>query len=207
MTRRWILVGLPMVVVAVLFMLQGRHADRVELDPARRAGPRPRGSSTSTDVPSPSIRASAAVPAELSVKVTSTALEVLDFKVPSTTARAVNSWLDFESAISDLSRSRECRGDGTYRQEVLRMTADVLDLKPDEGPTLDSTLRIVQTDLRRLQPEAESRFQPGREAALACFDPFLNHGRERHPECRTYWGRWVTRSCGFGPLRGQQEAI
>jgi len=152
---------------------------------------------------------------------TSTAVEVIDSKVPHATARAVNSWFDFESALSDLSSYREVLGDQTYRQEVLRMTAEFLELPPERVPAFESTLRAVQTDLRRiqrdmgqvlathpvdlsdaelrrLQSEAESRFRPDREIALARFESFLD-GRPRHREFHGYLDLWVTRCCGLDP--------
>jgi hypothetical protein len=155
------------------------------------------------------------------VKIQSTAVEVLDSQVPHATSRAVNSWFDFESAISDLSGYREVLGDETYHQEVIRMTAEFLELAPERVPAFESTLRVVQADLRKLQLEmgrelaaapvdlsdsdlrkiqsdAESRFRPRREASLARFESFLDD-RDRHREFRGYLDSWVTRCCGLDP--------
>jgi hypothetical protein len=215
-----------MVAIAVILMGVALRPGRVDLDPAPRAAVAKTVTvaveSTSPVSPVPERKAEVPVSKETPVKVRSTALEVLDSKVPYATARAVNSWFDFESAVSDLSGSREVLGEETYRQELLRMTAEFLELAPERVPAFDSTLRIVQADfrkiqrdmgrllasapvdlsdaeLRRLQSDAERRFQPGREVALARFDSFLDDARDRHREFRNYLERWVTRCCGLEP--------
>jgi len=211
-----------MAAVAVLVTILGLRAGRVGEDPAPRPHRRPEAPAVAPESPTASARPEAPNVGAGPVKVTSTALEVLDSKVPYATCRAVNSWFDYESAISDLSRSREFLGEETYRREVLRMTAEFLDLAPDRIPALDATLRGVQDDLRRIQrdmgrvlsayppelndrelrriqSEAENRTRPERDAALARFDPFLDDSRERHREFRNYLERWVTRCCGLDP--------
>jgi hypothetical protein len=212
-----------MVAAAAVLMLCGIRSGRVEVDPARR----PRRPDAEAPKPAPSApptvaRPETSTPAESTVKARSTALEVLGSRVPYATSRAVNSWFDYESVMSDLSGSREFLGEETYRQEVLRVTAEFLELSPGRVPALDATLRVAQTELRRiqrdmgrllaaapvdlsdgelrrLQSDAEDRFRPSREAALARFDAFLDDSRNRHREFRNYLERWVTRCCGLDP--------
>jgi hypothetical protein len=212
-----------MAAVAVLVTILGFRAGRVGDDPAPRPHRRAEATAVAPESTATPARADLApISAAGPVKVTSTALEVLGSKVPYATYRAVNSWFDYESAISDLSRSREYLGEETYRREVLRMTAEFLDLARDRIPALDATLRGAQDDLRRIQrdmgrvlaayppelsdrelrriqSEVESQSRPEREAALARFDPFLDDSRERHREFRNYLERWVTRCCGLDP--------
>jgi len=221
MSRRWTWMVVPMSAVAVVLMFRGLPSGRVDLDPAPRAVPRSRSSGAPVETPTALALPAPSVPARSSVKNRSAAVEVLDSAVPHATARAVNSWFDFESALSDLSSCREVLGDETYRQEVLRMTVEFLELDPERVPAFESTLRAAQADLRRIQrdmgqvlathpvdlsdaelrrvqSETESRFRPDREIALARFDRFLD-SRPRHREFHGYLDLWVTRCCGLDP--------
>jgi len=209
-----------MVAGVVLLILHGLRGGRVEVDPAPRAVSRPTPAAPA-DVPLPGAAPRSFAPGQAPIKIRSTAVEVLDSQVPYATARAVNSWFDFESAISDLSGCREVLGDESYHREVIRMTAEFLDLAPERVPAFESTLRVVQSDLRRiqrdmgrvlashpvdlsdaelrrLQSETESRFRSDRETALARFESFLD-GRPRHREFHGYLDLWVTRCCGLDP--------
>ncbi len=204
----------------VLLILHGLREGRVEVDPAPRAVS-PTSLAAPADAPLPAAAPRISPPGQAPIRIRSTAVEVLDSQVPYATARAVNSWFDFESAISDLSGSREVLGDASYRREVIRMTAEFLELAPERVPAFESTLRAVQSDLRRiqrdmgqvlashpvdlsdadlrrLQSETESRFRPDRESALARFEPFLD-ARPRHREFHGYLDLWVTRCCGLDP--------
>ena len=219
MRRWWIRIVVPMTAVALLMMLRGLRSGRVEADPAPRAAVRTERAPVVA--PAPRVTRDEVLPQDSPANVTSTAVEIIDSKVPHATARAVNSWFDFESALSDLSSCREVLGDETYRQEVLRMTSEFLELAPGRVPAFESTLRAVQADLRRiqrdmgqvlathpidlsdaelrrLQSEAESRFRPDRDAALARFESFLD-SRPRHREFHGYLDLWVTRCCGLDP--------
>lgn len=220
MHRRVFLIGIPMVAVTALLMIRGLRAGRVEVDPAPRAVVRSAAAQGEAPVSVAGRETAASRKPEEPVRAT--AVEVIDHKVPYATARAVNSWFDFESAISDLSGYREVLGDETYRQEVLRMTVEFLELAPERVPAFESTLRVVQADLRkfqqemgrelagvpvdssdadllRFQAEAEDRYRPKRDAALARFDNFLDETRDRHREFRGYLDAWVTRCCGLDP--------
>jgi hypothetical protein len=220
--RRWLLTGLPIIGGISLLVVCGLRPGRVEVDPARRARVPEAPAPARVETPVSAARKEAPVPADPTVKARSTALEVLGPGVPYATSRAVNSWFDYESVISDLSGSREFLGDETYRREVIRVTAEFLELAPARVPAFDATLRVVQTDLRRiqrdmgrllaaapvdlsdaelrrLQSDAEGRYRSERESTLARFDSFLDDSRNRHREFRNYLERWVTRCCGLDP--------
>lgn len=222
MNRRMVLVGIPILVIVVLLMLRGLRAGRVEVDPAPRAVVRKAAAAMPVEAAAPRVSLEKGIPQEDPVKPRSTAVEVLGPTVPFATARAVNSWFDFESAISDLSSGREALGEEMYRREVIRMTVEFLGLAPERVPAFESTLRGVQADLRmlqqemgrelaahpvdlsdgqlqRLQTEAEDRLRPKRDAALARFGTFLDENQDRHKEFRAYLDVWVTRCCGLDP--------
>ncbi|MBV8880181.1 MAG: hypothetical protein JO332_09475 [Planctomycetaceae bacterium] len=217
MARRWILMGVALTAMMVFLLLHGFRSGRVAVDPAPRAARKV--SETRSSSHGPAIPKSPKAP--LAAPTASAAVEVLGATVPHATARAVNSWFDFESALSDLSAGREDLGEDAYRQELLRLTAEFLELAPDRVAALDATLRVVQAELRRIEQEmgkilaaypvdlsdgelqrvqsaAEDRCRPRRAAALARFETFLD-SRDRHREFRAYLDSWVTRCCGLEP--------
>src|SRR5258708_1008235 len=105
MRRRWIMIVVLMTAVAGLLMLRGLRTGRVEMDPAPRvAGRTERAPVVAT---ASTLTREEVLHQDPPANVTSTAVEVIDSKVPHATARAVNSWFDFESALSDLSSYRE----------------------------------------------------------------------------------------------------
>jgi len=216
MDRRWIFLVVP--VAAVLLVVRGSRSGRVDDDPVPRTPVAVEHASLKPPIASADevVVAGPAVP-----NPQSSAVEVLDSTVPYATARAVNSWFDFESALSDLSGYRETLGEEIYRQEVIRMTAEFLDLPPERVPAFESTLRIVQAeyrkieqemgrelaahpidlsdaDLQRLQSDAQDRVRPRRQASLSRFEPFLD-SRDRHREFRGCLDSWITRCCGLDP--------
>ena len=214
-----------MAAVAVLLGLRGFRSGRVEVDPAPRAIVRKTVTAATPESTRHPVRT--VLPVAEARAPRTAAVEVIDGVVPHATARAVNSWFDFESALSDLSGYREVLGEETYRQEVLRMTVEFLELPAERVPAFESTVRIVRSeirriqeemgqvmaaypvdlsdgDLRRIQSDTERRYRPGRDAALARFESFLD-ARDRHREFRGYLESWVTRCCGLDPCRKQEE--
>lgn len=208
-----------MAAVAVLLGLRGFRSGRVEVDPPPRAIVR---KTVTAATPESTLRSIHTVLPVAETQAPRTAsVEVIDSFVPHATARAVNSWFDFESALSDVSGYREVLGEETYRQEVLRMTVEFLELPAERVPAFESTVRVVQSeirriqeemgqvmaaypvdlsdgDLRRIQSETEQRYRPGRDASLARFESFLDSS-DRHREFRGYLELWVTRCCGLEP--------
>lgn len=212
--KRWTL-AIPAGAAFLLWILTAARTDRP--DPAL-------GKGKGTLLPGSKVPLPEAVLGEEPAPATETVRSSgapLGSQMPAALHRAVNSWFDFESYLSDLGRMRERMGDAGYRAAIVQVTAEFLELPADELPEFLSTVKEVLTDFRRIQrdmgavlsgyppdlsdrelqriqADADAHFAPGREMALTRFDRFLDD-RERHREFRAFAGTWVACSLGLDP--------
>ncbi|HZE97257.1 MAG TPA: hypothetical protein VE981_09530 [Planctomycetota bacterium] len=202
---------------SLLLLLLSLRPGRVDVDPVRGRGP---VAQRAVEAARTVVRQPEAAPASEGPTRPQPTFSILpESTVPHANARAVNSWFDFESYLSDLSGYREILGDESYHEELIRVTAEFLELPAQRVPAFESTLRVVQGELqgvqremgkvlasypvdlndeqlRKIQSETDLRYRRDRDRALARFDEYLD-ARSRHREFRSYLEYWVTNSCGL----------